>query len=406
MKPPAPFIHRSPHQLHIAEGGGCLALFGLPFLAAGVFMLLASVGIVPLQADDSVPSWSFLVLGAMGVVFTLVGGHLALGRRWIIVDTRRARITQQWGLLVPLQATERRLDDYSHVRLCLEKGDADTSDHFPVLLAAAHGQADMRLCSVTAYEDARQQAAYLATFLQWPLEDQTTVHHEVLTPDAVNLPWVERRRALLTTDAVPCPFHLRSQLTRTATGLTIIIPGPGFHPASLIGVVFLFMIVLLVAPMLFRFFRATDTPDVVGYAVFGALMLFFVVFPLVEVVHAIARARRSRTTLTVDMRGVSIEERGAWRSVSTTIPRHEIMDLDYHTAHATWDSAMASLPSQTPQSSSLARWLMRLKPLATSQGVMFKTTRGLVTVAAGLPDEEVRYLYGLIAQTLIDTSAV
>lgn len=370
-------------------------------------MLLASVGILPFQADDTVPSWSFLALGAMGVVFTLVGGHLALGRRWIIVDTRRARIVQQWGLLVPLQTTERRLDDFEHVVLHLEQGDADTSDRFPVLLTSASGQTEIRLSSATTYEDARRQAAYLATFLQWPLEDRTTEHHEVLTPDTVNLPWVERRRELLIVDNVPRPFHLSSQITRTSTGVMIVIPGRGFHPASLIGVVILFMIVLFVAPGLFRFLRTTETPDVVGCVIFSPLMLFFVVLPLVEVVNAIARARRGRTTLTVDTSGVTIEERGAWRTVTTTIPSGEIMDLDYHTAQATWASAMASLPSQTTPQPSLARWLLaRLKPLATSQGVMLKTTRGIITVAAGLPDEEVCYLHQLIAQALTDALSV
>jgi hypothetical protein len=33
-----------PGRLEIGEGGGCLTLFGLPFFATGIFMVLASFG--------------------------------------------------------------------------------------------------------------------------------------------------------------------------------------------------------------------------------------------------------------------------------------------------------------------------------------------------------------------------
>ena len=33
-----------PGRLQIGEGGGCLTLFGLPFFATGIFMVLASFG--------------------------------------------------------------------------------------------------------------------------------------------------------------------------------------------------------------------------------------------------------------------------------------------------------------------------------------------------------------------------
>lgn len=53
-------------------GGGCLILFGMPFIAVGVFVSLLSLGYLNLQAETSndAPTW---VLTAFGAVFTMAG---------------------------------------------------------------------------------------------------------------------------------------------------------------------------------------------------------------------------------------------------------------------------------------------------------------------------------------------
>ncbi len=66
----------APGRLQIREGGGCLSVFGLPFFGAGIFMMLAGLGIVPMSNDGEVTRWTWLLLGVMGIVFTLVGGGL------------------------------------------------------------------------------------------------------------------------------------------------------------------------------------------------------------------------------------------------------------------------------------------------------------------------------------------
>ena len=50
-RPMAAFKEVSPGRLEIREGGGCLALFGLPFFATGIFMVLASLGVVTMRSD-------------------------------------------------------------------------------------------------------------------------------------------------------------------------------------------------------------------------------------------------------------------------------------------------------------------------------------------------------------------
>ncbi|HEU4692831.1 MAG TPA: hypothetical protein VFS23_30930, partial [Vicinamibacterales bacterium] len=92
------FRRVAPDRLEIREGGGCMTIFGLPFFAAGVFMLLVSAGLIPVEGGDDV--LTRIVLPLMGIAFTLVGGALSFGRAWTIVDGTRREVLKQWGLLV------------------------------------------------------------------------------------------------------------------------------------------------------------------------------------------------------------------------------------------------------------------------------------------------------------------
>ena len=131
-----PFRLVAPDRLQIKEGGGCLSLFGLPFLLAGIFVVLIGFRIVPMRNAADVPVWAWPLIVLMGLVFVVVGGGLVLGRRWITLDARAAPSARQWGLLVPLRGEEQRLDGYEAVLLRFAAGDSDSADRFPVLLRA------------------------------------------------------------------------------------------------------------------------------------------------------------------------------------------------------------------------------------------------------------------------------
>ena len=53
------FQQVGPDQLRVREGGGCLSLFGLPFLLAGVFVALIGIRIVPVRNAADVPAWAW-----------------------------------------------------------------------------------------------------------------------------------------------------------------------------------------------------------------------------------------------------------------------------------------------------------------------------------------------------------
>jgi hypothetical protein len=92
------FRQVAPDRIQIRQGGGCLAIFGLPFFGAGVFMLLASLGIVSMSNEGDAPGPVALPL--MGLLFTAVGGVLCFGRAWTLVDGTRREVIKQRGLSV------------------------------------------------------------------------------------------------------------------------------------------------------------------------------------------------------------------------------------------------------------------------------------------------------------------
>lgn len=80
--------------------------------------------------------------------------------------------------------------------------------------------------------------------------------------------------------------------------------------------------------------------------------------------------------------------------------------IDYGTRERILRAIREAAERQTPSSerrtavltrypSTLIRWLERLSSLVPSKGVILKSTTGLHTFGAGLPDEEVHYLYGI-----------
>jgi hypothetical protein len=51
----------APGRIRLREGGGCMALFGIPFLCAGSFVTLAAAGVVQMKqpVETSAAIWHY-----------------------------------------------------------------------------------------------------------------------------------------------------------------------------------------------------------------------------------------------------------------------------------------------------------------------------------------------------------
>lgn len=364
-----PFSLITPDRLYIREGGGCMSIFGLPFFAAGLFLFLALLGIVPISNASEMPTlvWPLLVL--MAVAFTTVGGALLFGRAWTVVDRARREVIKQWGLLVPLRERATPIDGYTVVRLGFVEGDSDTADKFPVSLRA-QGSADLVLWDATAYEQARAYAKALAELLRFDVEDASTDHVVRLSPGQFDIPLQRRlHQQREPIRGVARPANMRSHISRDAGEVTITIPLSRTHWLWLAAGLIPLTVLAYIGPGLARFFEQSRTPDPVSWIFLGFLTLFFGILPTGTMLNGFLRSQRGATIVVASRDGVRVSERGAWRTRTVvSLDVAEILDMDH----------------------------------STRGGLTIKTRKGLTTLGKGLEDEEIRFLHSLITRTLTE----
>jgi len=402
----------APDRLMLKEGGGCLAIFGIPFFLAGIFMILGGFGIIPIENSPETMDLSWIVFIMMGLIFTAVGGVLALGRRRLVLDISRGTLTRSIGLLVPMRHTELSLHFYDSVNLRFAPGDSDSADRYLVSLRAKDGGKDFDLYSSTQYGDSREQAVLVGNFLCIPMVDASTDHETVIQSDKLNTAFGGQPAENEEHDfEVAQPAVMRTKIQQLPDGIQIVIPEKVFKPARFAKYVFSALILIIIIPEFVSFFRDTNTPDVIKYVFLGFPILIFGILPLIGMIFSIMRASKTRTVVTVNAGGIEIEYHGIWRRRVNRVPAADILGLDYSTAETVWKSSLQRAAQQKRNQGSgdfgstgydgrTPRWIQAFRKFVKSKGVIIKSRSGLVTFGAGLPDQEVQYLFMLVKRVL------
>jgi hypothetical protein len=301
--------------------------------------------------------------------------------------------------------------DATAVSLGFIAGDSDSADRFPVALLLP-GATDLRLATFTDYGKARDCARAVAEHLELDLEDASSDHAVRLSPSEAARSFRDRWRARARdAQAVAAPPDPWCQVRRDADETTIVIPARRPHVIALLAGLGPVGVLAIVAPPLAEFFDRTHTPPPVGWIFLGFMTLVLGVAPAVSVVNAFRRASRGATIVTVSRaRGIRIQQRGAWRTVTTaTIDAADVLDVDFSVRK----SAAAATRRATEQevrrlredaatrvSPRVERLLLALGRYATAKGVIVKGRRGLETFGQGLADDEIPYLADVVARAL------
>jgi hypothetical protein len=400
------FSYAAPGRLQFREGGGCLSLFGIPFLAAGLFMLLGAAGGVAVKGGGSLARPG---LAVMGLVFTGVGGGLVFGRAWTILDVTERAAIKSWGLLVPFREQPRHLDEFTRVTIGFTPGDSDSSETFPVTLTARSGP-DFVLCTPTGYDEARACAAETARHLRFALVDASGDHALTVDPADVNRP-LRARAARETLASMPPPAAApRSEVHQETSGVRILIPYPRTHPLSVAFAAVPVVVPVIAIPTLWRFFEQTHTPEPVGVAFLGLLAFLFGVLPAITVINGILRSRRGHTEVHVSRDGVTVRERRAWRvHTVAALAADDILDVDYGTRESSTVSARLTVEQKLLQAGHAAgsvsprmeRWIAAAARWTKGRGVIVKSRGALTSFGQDLADDEIRYLHAVVRRALI-----
>jgi hypothetical protein len=402
-------------QLEIREGGGCLAIFGLPFFAAGIFMLLAASGVLPVQGVSDMGLWGRPLLAAMGLIFMAVGGWLVFGHTRILIDTVQGSVRRRRGLLFfTIQDQLFDLNMFPAVELGFDAGDSNSADSYTVMLRNTDTAAHLRIFSSADYGKSLEQARQLSRFLKLPLEDASSDHKTVVQPQDVDKPLADRLAGGKNADdwAVR-PVSMQSKVEIRQGKLQVRIPQPGFRFVMLLPVLIPLAILYYILPDLLDFFDRTQTPEPVQWVFAGFMLLMFGLFPVLSMINAFVGNRRGYTDILIAEGRISITEQQAWTRKVIVIPEGDVTGLDYGTVQSRTDLAATELQNRNLKHSApyagmplrpLPGWASALVRLAKSKGVTLKHRGGLYTFAAGLPDDEVKYLYSVIRRALAGRS--
>lgn len=382
-------------QLLSRRGGGCISIFGIPFLIAGLFIILVSTGTIPTADPGEIGGWNSVLMFLMGAIFTAAGTGLAFGRSWIRIDATRRVLQKEWGLLVPMRGAEISLIEFVSIEInsstSTESGGPDT---YLVTLRSRSGK-DIRLFGSSDYGASYEQAAMIGSFIQLPTEDRTTDHMLKVTPGPANSDQSGDTADESSFGAGQAPSGSLCTLEERHGEAVIFIPQLTSKPLIMAGIAIPFIIAAIAIPNLIAFFDRSGTPDPVGYLFLSFILLFFVLLPAIRGIISLRRSRKNGTKVSVSSHQIVIEKMFPGKPNSAIIPANEIIGIDYGTKSSLLSSAMnhrgsGSLGYPPPG------WLKLLGRFARSRGITVKSRSGLFTFGAGLPDDELIYLYSLL----------
>ena len=312
-------------RLEIKTGGGILFFFGLPFVIAGLTVMVDSQT-AALKNAGAQQSQLFALL--FGAVFAIVGGAIMFGRAGTIIDRREGTVTTWWGLLVPWRSKTRPLSNFSTVTLSREvrRSNKRTRVVFPVRLVSPRS-ANLDLEESQNAEKARQKAERIAKFMGLPLVD--TTHGSPIVRQAHELDESLRERARRTgvRPQVPKkPLDVRSSYRIEGETLVLEIPPGGVRLFSLpLG--------LAVAAPLFAgvmFFTGVGLGELNGQMMSFMLLVAGVIIgvPVLTIAGPTLHRAWQRTILELTPHTLTVIGRSPLYRSTTRIPTDELEELE------------------------------------------------------------------------------
>jgi hypothetical protein len=398
--------------IRVREGGGCLLVIGLPFIALGLVFFAGGTGLVPFDNADEVPLLALVVTAGMGAIAILTGVALVFGRRVVEIDTRLGQVRREQRLFFHLSKEQWPLAEFDAV-LLLTGGDASSSDgpaQHEVALRGRAGRGHVVISHTAAYEIARARAVTVAQALGFPLIDGSAPAGPPVPPPHADSSLRDLPPSVLApVPEVPRPANARSHVRPKGNGLQILVPSPALRAYKLLHLLVPAFFLVYLLPVMRQFLDETQTPVVVQYVILGFAALFLVVVPVMKIVNAMRLASRGGSVLEVLPSGIVLEERGAWTRRRVEIPAQDIVGVAAGTVDRQIRAALEfhqekeGLPprASSPRGPGNApAWLRAVQRLAVSEGLILTTRSRRLYFGAGLSDDELSYLKAEVLRVL------
>jgi hypothetical protein len=403
-------LKRGADTLEFTSGGGCLSLFGLPFLLAGLFIMQIPLGLIPVEHENE--PWMRFFFPVFGGIFAAVGTALVFGRSGLILDRTRGRAVQWWGLIAPMKRKEYLLEAIGQVDLDFSRGDSDSADTWPVTLSGGGLPKPIAVARPTEFAEARRFAEELARFLNKPLVDSSTGERVTRDPDHLDESYRDRIRRTKegSAPAPPQPPEMRTRVEHTGDGIVLNIPGPEirwyhYFPVAVSlaiagSVAFFFLPAILTLPM----------PEIVRYLALGFIGLVFVAGPVLSALLHVLRLKNQFERVTVTKAFLRVETLRQGKRSTAEIPLDELEDLSAPSVRSVMDDV--EMPGKKkvfigdtgtprmPDGRPVPRFLLSLVKLAGSKGIIARSDRTVIEFAQGLAEAETLYLHAVIRKKI------
>ena len=383
--------------LEMRSGGGALMIFGLPFLAAGIFVIGASLG---LWMKKGAPPVFFAL--PFGGVFAAIGAAFVLGRRGVLVNVRDRNVVTWWGLLVPFRSTACALNQYDHVGLTREIRRSKNSTYtvYPVRLTGDEAKR-ISFGEPRNYKEARAGAEQLAKFVQLDLVDSSSGQAIRRGPNDLDESLREHAQRTRETIEMPDPpVSVRTKYDIAGTRITLELPPEGLGaqhvllPMAVLGGVIMAIVVLAGGPLK-RFF---DAPPPAKYIAWGAALLT----PLLLVGAAlvtILSALRGHVRLVASRDGIQLCRCGVLFTSTTFIPSDELEELILPGTSAAAAQEEAIADADMPEAmKSVVTALARSR--RGKKGIQARSDKVTVEFGKKLPEEELRWVHAVIMKMM------
>lgn len=381
-------------SIEIRKGGGCIMLFGLPFMLAGLAVIGGALGVLGPKADGFPTVFGVL----FGLVFVVVGGTVAFWRGGISLD-RHGNVSSWWGILVPWQKVEAKISEFDAVRVSKEVRRSNNSTYtvYPVCLFSDAAK-DIKFKEPTKYEEARQLSERLAKFTGLKLIDASTGSEVVREADKLDTPLRDQLRQEGPVELPEAPSNLRSTIRSKGRDIMIELPpSSGALLAKLMLIPFLIIPVIMGAVFFSMFSHSGNGSRFASF--------LFVLFPVILVVPMIFLWRRKSAAFSMPQRLIVSPEQGVRLecvakngsiTVRGSIPVRELEEI------VVPEEDITSLAGSRGGSAQVPEFVKGLAAAMGKTGMVLRSDNASLVFGGTLDREELLYLERVIEHTLVE----
>lgn len=376
-------------------GGGCLSLFGLPFLLAGVSVIAVTMGIVDPGGvgGEKIP----LLFGLpFGGVFAFVGAALVFGRAGLEINTLTGKVKSWWGfLMIPIRSQEYPLSEFDRITLARETRSDEGQTQTVYALRLSGESHEIHLQDCTEYEQARRQSEELSRFCGLPISDRGGGEEVLRDPQKLDESLRERAdREGADVDVPVQPTALQTEIQFCDSEIILHLPSRGGGFKSLI-----FSLLGLLLPMgfvgywfIWPMLQAKNAFNGPGGVVLALLLFTFIVAPLFRFARNALGSMGHRIRVIASPDQLTVEEVTATSTRRQTIPTDQLEDLVLPPLEMPSADELGQVPPL------LRRWVQQRAE--ANRGIIARSDALTLTFGNGLPADELEYLHAVLLKIL------